>query len=64
MTVNEFIRKVKYEIMLSSLDIPLMVDGKSIKEVVLLRDKYYGYYFDIKTNEGHEEQAETNRQAQ
>ena len=51
MTVNEFIRKVKYEIMLSSLDIPLMVDGKSIKEVALLRDKKLGYYFNIKTKE-------------
>ena len=51
MTVNEFIRKVKYDIMLSSLDIPLMVDGKSIKEVELLRDKYFGYYFNIKTKE-------------
>jgi hypothetical protein len=51
MTVNEFIRKVKYEVMLSSLDIPLMVDGKSIKAVALLRDKKLGYYFDIKTEE-------------
>ena len=51
MTVNEFIRKVKYDIMLSSLDIPLMVDGKSIKEVEILKDKYSGYYFNIKTKE-------------
>ena len=51
MTVNEFIRKVKYDIMLSSLDIPLMVDGKSIKEVEILRDEYFGYYFNIKTKE-------------
>lgn len=30
MTVNEFIRKVKYEIMLSSLDIPLTCNGKEV----------------------------------
>lgn len=51
MTVNEFIRKVKYDIMLSSLDIPLVVDGKSIKEVEILKDGYSGYYFNIKTKE-------------
>lgn len=51
MTVNEFIRKVKYDIMLSSLDIPLMVDGKSIKEVEILKDEDSGYYFNIKTKE-------------
>jgi hypothetical protein len=49
MTVNEFIRKVKYKIMLSSLDIPLICDGKSIKEVEILEDKDFGYYFNIKT---------------
>lgn len=51
MTVNEFIRKVKYDIMLSSLDIPLVVDGKSIKEVEILKDEDFGYYFNIKTKE-------------
>ena len=51
MTVNEFIRKVKYDIMLSSLDIPLMVDGKSIKDVEILEDEYFGYYFNIKIEE-------------
>ena len=49
MTVNEFIHKVKYEIMLSSLDIPLLCNGKSIKEVEILEDKDFGYYFNIKT---------------
>lgn len=49
MTVNEFIRKVKYEIMPSSLDIPLTCDGKSIKEVEILEDEDFGYYFNIKT---------------
>ena len=39
MTVNEFIRKVKYDIMLSSLDIPLTCNGKSIKEVEILEDE-------------------------
>ena len=47
MTVNEFIRKVKYEIMLSSLDIPLLCNGKSIKEVEILEDEDFGYYFNI-----------------
>lgn len=49
MTVNEFIHKVKYEIMLSSLDIPLLCNGKSIKEVEILEDEDFGYYFNIKT---------------
>ena len=49
MTVNQFIHKVKYEIMLSSLDIPLLCNGKSIKEVELLKDEDFGYYFNIKT---------------
>lgn len=49
MTVNQFIHKVKYEIMLSSLDIPLMVNSKSIKEVEILEDEDFGYYFNIKT---------------
>ena len=49
MTVNEFIRKVKYEIMLSSLDMPLLCNGKSIKEVEILEDEDFGYYFNIKT---------------
>ena len=49
MTVNEFIRKVKYEIMLSSLDIPLTCNSKSIKEVEILEDEGFGYYFNIKT---------------
>ena len=49
MTVNEFIRKVKYEIMLSSLDIPLLCNGKSIEEVEILKDEDFGYYFNIKT---------------
>ena len=49
MTVNEFIHKVKYEIMLSSLDIPLLCNGNSIKEVEILEDEDFGYYFNIKT---------------
>lgn len=51
MTVNEFIHKVKYEIMLSSLDIPLMVDGNSIKDVEILKDEDFGYYFNINTKD-------------
>jgi hypothetical protein len=49
MTVNEFIHKVKYEIMLSSLDIPLLCNGISIKEIEILEDEDFGYYFNIKT---------------
>lgn len=49
MTVNEFIRKVKYDIMLSSLDIPLMVDYKPIEDVEILEGDDFGYYFNIKT---------------
>ena len=49
MTVNQFMRRVKYDIILSSLDIPLTCNGKSIKEVEILEDENFGYYFDIKT---------------
>ena len=51
MTVNEFIRKVKYEIMLSSLDLPLLVDNHSIEDVEILEDEDFGYYFNIKTKD-------------
>lgn len=51
MTVNQFIHRIKYDIMLSSLDIPLTCDGKLIKEVEILEDKDFGYYFNIKTEE-------------
>lgn len=33
MTVNQFMRKVKYDVMLSSLDIPLTVNGKEVINV-------------------------------
>lgn len=33
MTANEIIRKIKYENMLSSLDIPITVDGKEISDI-------------------------------
>ena len=49
MTANELIHKIKYEIMLSSLDISLTCNGKSIKEVEILEDEDFGYYFNIKT---------------
>lgn len=49
MTVNEFIHKVKWEMMTSSLDIPLMVDYKPIEDVELLEGEDFGYYFNIKT---------------
>lgn len=51
MTVNEFIHTVKYKIMLSSLDLPLLVNGHSIKDVEILEDKDFGYYFNIKTED-------------
>ena len=33
MTANELIRKIKYENMLSTLDIPITVDGKEIGDI-------------------------------
>lgn len=33
MTANEIIHKIKYENMLSSLDIPVTVDGKDIIDI-------------------------------
>ena len=33
MTVNQFMRRVKYDIILSSLDIPLTVNGKEITDI-------------------------------
>jgi hypothetical protein len=33
MLVNEFMRRVKYDIMLSTLNIPLTVNGKEITDI-------------------------------
>lgn len=33
MTANELIREIKYENMLSTLDIPITVDGKEISDI-------------------------------
>ena len=33
MTANEFMHKIKYEIMLSTLDIPITIDGKEIIDI-------------------------------
>lgn len=33
MTVNQFMRKVKYDVILSSLDIPLTVNGKEVIDI-------------------------------
>lgn len=33
MTANEIIHKIKYENMLSTLDIPITVDGKEISDI-------------------------------
>lgn len=52
MTVNEFIRKVKYEIMLSSLDIPLTVNGKEVIDIEFVFGKHNddGSYKDMSIN--------------
>ena len=33
MTVNQFMRRVKYDVILSSLDIPLTVNGKEVTDI-------------------------------
>jgi hypothetical protein len=33
MTVNQFMRRVKYDVMLLSLDIPLTVNGKEVTDI-------------------------------
>jgi hypothetical protein len=33
MTVNQFMRRVKYDVILSSLDIPLTVNGKEVIDI-------------------------------
>ena len=33
MTVNQFIHRVKYDVLLSSLDIPLTVNGKEVVDM-------------------------------
>lgn len=49
MTVNKFIRKVKYETMLSSLDIPLTVNGKEVTDIEFVFGEHNedGSYKDI-----------------
>lgn len=49
MTVNQFMHKVKYDIILSSLDIPLTVNGKEITDIEFVFGEHNddGSYKDI-----------------
>ena len=61
MTVNQFMRKVKYDIILSSLDIPLTVNGKEVIDIEFVFGEYNedGSYknisIDIKTERSNKE---------
>ena len=52
MTVNQFMRKVKYDVILSSLDIPLTVNGKEVTDVefVFGEQNKEGSYKDMSIN--------------
>ena len=49
MTVNQFMRRVKYDVMLSSLDIPLTVNGKEVTDIEFVFGEHNedGSYKDI-----------------
>ena len=40
MTVNQFMHRVKYDIILSSLDIPLTVNGKEVIDIEFVFGEY------------------------
>ena len=42
MTANEIIHKIKYENMLSSLDIPVTIDGKDIVDIEFITTDPHG----------------------
>ena len=44
MTVNEFIRKVKYETILFFLNIPLIINGKEVIDIEFISGKRYEDY--------------------
>ena len=52
MTVNQFMRRVKYDVMLSSLDIPLTVNGKEVTDIefVFVEHNEDGSYKDMSIN--------------
>lgn len=43
MTANELIRKMKWKIMLSSMDIPIKVNGKEVVDVEVVEDDEWYY---------------------
>ena len=52
MTVNQFMRRVKYDVILSSLDIPLTVNGKEVIDVEFVFGEHNndGSYKDMSIN--------------
>ena len=49
MTANELIRKMKWEIMLSSMDIPIKVNGKEVVDVEVVEGDEW--YYNLKLEE-------------
>lgn len=49
MTVNQFMHRVKYDVILSSLDIPLTVNGKEVIDIEFIFGEHNedGSYKDI-----------------
>lgn len=52
MTVNQFMRRVRYDVILSSLDIPLTVNGKEVIDVEFIFGEHNedGSYKNISIN--------------
>ena len=52
MTVNQFMRRVKYDVILSSLDIPLTVNGKEVIDIEFVFGEHNedGSYKDMSIN--------------
>ena len=42
MTANELIRKIKYEYLIASLDIPVTIDGKDIVDIEFITTDPHG----------------------
>ena len=61
MTVNQFMHRVKYDIILSSLDIPLTVNGKEVSDIEFVFGEhnedgsYKDMSIDIKTETSNKE---------
>ena len=64
MLVNEFIHKVRYDVLLSSLDIPLTVNGKEVTDIEFVFGEhnedgsYKNISIDIKTEISNKESIE------